>query len=65
MKRSTFRLALVDAFLAGMAASMETPSDVEVQEALEQDNPGLPLMRRANRFSTLELSKHAQDLEEG
>jgi hypothetical protein len=44
---------------------METPSDVEVQEALEQDNPGLPLMRRANRFSTLELSKHAQDLEEG
>lgn len=65
MKRSTFRLALVDAFLAGMEVSLQEPTADEVREALEENNPGLPLMRRANRFSVTELSKYAQDLEEG
>lgn len=65
MKRSVFRQAMVDAFLEGIAASMETPSEAEVREALEENNPGLPLMRRANRYSVIALSKYVQDLEEG
>ena len=65
MNRSTFRLAMVNAYLAGVAASLETPTEDEVREAIKENNPGLPLMRRANRYSVMELSKHAQNLEEG